>query len=107
VRCDCVSSVSPRSTGESWTFALQRPVLCGSLGTDLAATVLAMPIALFRVVNQERFGGNPQTLGLFMSAIALGGVTTSLTSNASATAADAAAAWFRLCGHAALRRARA
>jgi hypothetical protein len=50
------------------------------MATDLAATVLAMPIALFPMINQERFGGNPETLGLFLSAIAVGGIAGSLTS---------------------------
>jgi hypothetical protein len=54
--------------------------LSGSLASDLAHTVLAMPIALFPVLNEQRFGGSPQTLGLFLSAIAVGGIAASLTS---------------------------
>ncbi|MBW0106218.1 MFS transporter, partial [Pseudonocardia sp. KRD291] len=50
------------------------------LATDLAATVLAMPVALFPVLNQERFGGDPRTLGLFLSAIAVGGLLAGVTS---------------------------
>jgi hypothetical protein len=53
--------------------------LSGSLATDLAATVLAMPIALFPVLNEQRFSGDPRTLGLFLSAIAVGGITAGLT----------------------------
>jgi MFS family permease len=49
-------------------------VVRGALVTDLAATVLAMPTSLFPLVNEERFGGDPRTLGLFLSALALGGV---------------------------------
>ncbi|CQR59734.1 MFS transporter [Streptomyces leeuwenhoekii] len=49
-------------------------VVRGALATDLAATVLAMPTSLFPLVNEERFGGDPRTLGLFLSALALGGV---------------------------------
>ncbi|AJP00276.1 MFS transporter [Streptomyces cyaneogriseus subsp. noncyanogenus] len=49
-------------------------VVRGALATDLAATVLAMPMSLFPLVNEERFGGDPRTLGLFLSALALGGV---------------------------------
>jgi MFS family permease len=57
-------------------------VLAGAFLTDLIATVLAMPIALFPVVNAERFDGDPQTLGLFLSAIAVGGITAGLASGA-------------------------
>lgn len=63
-----------------WHMVTRRPVLGGAFLTDLAATLLAMPIALFPMVNEERFGGDPRTLGLFLSAIAVGGVTAGLTS---------------------------
>ncbi|TXS48178.1 MFS transporter [Streptomyces sp. t39] len=59
---------------------LRRPTLWGSMATDLSATLLAMPIALFPLVNEIRFGGNPQTLGLFLSAVAVGGITAGLLS---------------------------
>ncbi|MFJ2826986.1 MFS transporter [Streptomyces sp. NPDC087263] len=52
----------------------------GALITDLAATVLAMPMSLFPLVNAERFGDNPRTLGLFLSAVAVGGITASTLS---------------------------
>ncbi|GAA4952735.1 MFS transporter [Actinoplanes utahensis] len=52
----------------------------GALLTDLAATILAMPISLFPVINAERFGGDPRMLGLFLSAIAVGGVLASALS---------------------------
>lgn len=77
--------VSWRATWDGWRFIFQPPVLRGALATDLAATVLAMPIALFPTVNQQRFGGNPRTLGLFLPAIAVGGVVASLTSVQRAT----------------------
>jgi MFS family permease len=57
-----------------WRIILQRPTLSGSLATDLAATVLAMPIALFPLLNEIRFEGDPRTLGLFLSSIAVGGI---------------------------------
>ncbi|MEU9092951.1 MFS transporter [Streptomyces sp. NPDC048428] len=63
-----------------WRVVLGRPTLRGSLATDLSATLLAMPIALFPLVNKIRFGGNPQTLGLFLSAVAVGGITAGLLS---------------------------
>lgn len=56
-----------------WGIILRRPTLWGSMATDLSATLLAMPIALFPLVNEVRFDGNPQTLGLFLSAVAVGG----------------------------------
>jgi MFS family permease len=65
-----------------WRLVARRPVLRGSLLTDLAATLLAMPVSLFPAVNQARFGGDPRTLGLFLSAIAVGGIAASLTSGA-------------------------
>ncbi|MET7320540.1 MFS transporter [Streptomyces sp. NPDC005549] len=63
-----------------WRIVLRRPALWGSMATDLSATLLAMPVALFPLVNEIRFGGNPQTLGLFLSAVAVGGITAGLLS---------------------------
>ncbi|WP_432012134.1 MFS transporter [Streptomyces cucumeris] len=63
-----------------WLIVLRRPTLWGSMATDLSATLLAMPIALFPLVNEIRFGGDPQTLGLFLSAVAVGGITAGLLS---------------------------
>jgi predicted MFS family arabinose efflux permease len=59
---------------QGWRFIGGRPVLLGAFLTDALATVTAMPVALFPVVNAERFGGHPQTLGLLLSAIAVGGI---------------------------------
>ncbi|MBC2906158.1 MFS transporter [Streptomyces cupreus] len=56
-------------------FLAGHRVVRGALITDLAATLLAMPMSLFPLINEERFGGNPRTLGLFLSAVAVGGVT--------------------------------
>ncbi|GAB3155519.1 MFS transporter [Amycolatopsis stemonae] len=61
-------------------FLARTPVVRGALLTDLAATVLSMPISLFPLVNAERFAGDPRTLGLFLSAIAVGGVAASVFS---------------------------
>ncbi|GAA4975507.1 MFS transporter [Kineococcus glutinatus] len=69
-----------RATWEGWTYLFHRPVLRGCLATDLAATVLAMPIALFPAVNEQRFDGDEATLGLFLSAIAVGGLTAGFAS---------------------------
>jgi MFS family permease len=63
-----------------WSLLLRRPAFRGALATDLAATVLAMPVALFPILNEHRFGGSPETLGLFLSAIAAGGILAGLAS---------------------------
>ncbi|MFJ9627716.1 MFS transporter [Streptomyces sp. NPDC091280] len=63
-------------------FLAGHRVVRGALLTDLAATVLAMPVSLFPLVNSERFGGSPRTLGLFLSAISVGGITASAFSGA-------------------------
>jgi MFS family permease len=52
----------------------------GALLSDLTATILAMPMALFPVINQEKFGGSPEVLGLLFSAVAVGGVLASALS---------------------------
>jgi MFS family permease len=69
-----------RGVWDGLTFVASTPVIRGALITDLAATVLSMPISLFPVLNAERFGNNPRTLGLFLTAIAVGGVAASLFS---------------------------
>ncbi|MEU7468382.1 MFS transporter [Streptomyces sp. NPDC044984] len=63
-------------------FLAGHRVVRGALVTDLAATVLSMPASLFPLINDERFGGDPHTLGLFLSAIAIGGVLASALSGA-------------------------
>ncbi|NGO68969.1 MFS transporter [Streptomyces boncukensis] len=82
-------AVRPEGTGAArvrrperggWRIVLRRPTLWGSLATDLSATLLAMPIALFPLVNEARFDGNPRTLGLFLSAVAVGGIVAGLFS---------------------------
>lgn len=61
-------------------FLMRTPTVRGALLTDLAATVLSMPTSLFPLINAERFGNDPRILGLFLSAIAVGGITMSLFS---------------------------
>jgi MFS family permease len=61
-------------------FTGRTPAVRGALLADLSATVLAMPMALFPVINEERFGGSPQVLGLFFTAVAVGGVLASTLS---------------------------
>ncbi|MFC9957011.1 MFS transporter [Streptomyces nigra] len=69
------SRAGVRGVLDGLRFLTGHRVVRGALITDLAATVLAMPVSLFPLVNAERFGGDPRTLGLFMSAVAVGGVT--------------------------------
>jgi MFS family permease len=69
-----------RGVLDGLAFLGRTPVIRGALLTDLAATVLSMPVSLFPLVNAERFGGSPRTLGLFLTAIAVGGVAASLFS---------------------------
>src|SRR5699024_4968350 len=61
-------------------LVLRRPVLRGSFATDLFATILAMPISLFPLVNEVRFDGSASTLGFFLSAVAVGGIVAGLLS---------------------------
>ncbi|MER6075504.1 MFS transporter [Streptomyces sp. NPDC001817] len=63
-------------------FLAGHRVVRGALVTDLAATVLSFPVSLFPLVNAERFGDDPRTLGLFLSALAVGGVTATALSGA-------------------------
>jgi MFS family permease len=67
---------------EGLAFARRTPVVGGALLCDLAATVLAMPVALFPALYQQRFGGSPATLGLLTTALAVGGIAGSLLSGA-------------------------
>ncbi|MFE7539529.1 MFS transporter [Streptomyces platensis] len=67
-----------RGVADGLAFLVRTPVIRGALLTDLAATVLSMPVSLFPQVNAERFGDNPRTLGLFLTAVAVGGVAASL-----------------------------
>ncbi|ASR34175.1 MFS transporter [Prauserella marina] len=71
---------SRRPARGGWRIIARRPALSGSFATDLAQTLLAMPIALFPLVNEIRFDGNPRTLGLFLTAIAVGGITAGMFS---------------------------
>lgn len=61
-------------------FLVRNPAVRGALLTDLATMVLSMPVSLFPLVNAERFGDDPRTLGLFLTAIAVGGVAASMLS---------------------------
>ncbi|MEV0715871.1 MFS transporter [Asanoa sp. NPDC050611] len=71
-----------RAVRDGIAFAVRTRPVAGALLADLCATLLAMPVALFPVVNQEKFGGSPTTLGLFLTAIGVGGAIASLLSGA-------------------------
>jgi MFS family permease len=49
-------------------------VLAGALLSDLTATMLAMPFAIFPAINDAHFGGSPTTLGLLNASPGIGGV---------------------------------
>jgi MFS family permease len=65
---------SPRAVGEGLSFIRRSRVLAGAFLADLNATVFGLPVALFPAINAERFGGDPRTLGLFTTAIGVGGL---------------------------------
>ncbi|MFE6686901.1 MFS transporter [Streptomyces sp. NPDC057743] len=69
-----------RDVADGLAFLVRTPAVRGALLTDLATTVLSMPISLFPLVNAERFGDSPRTLGLFLSAVSIGGIAASLFS---------------------------
>ncbi|WP_306205824.1 MFS transporter [Actinoplanes sp. RD1] len=71
------------------TYAVSTPEVRGALLADLAATLLSMPVALFPVLNAERFDGRPEVLGLFTSALAVGGVVASAFSGLASRAGRA------------------
>ena len=69
-----------RLVREGIGFVARTKVVAGAFWTDLSATVLAMPMALFPAINEDRFGGDPRTLGLFLSSVAVGGLVAGLLS---------------------------
>ncbi|GAA2900505.1 MFS transporter [Actinoplanes cyaneus] len=69
-----------RAVAEGLRFIKDNRAVRGALLTDLAATLLAMPISLFPLVNAAWFDGNPRTLGLFLTSIAVGGILASVLS---------------------------
>jgi MFS family permease len=71
---DTVSRPGLRSVVESLRFIRRRQVLVGALVSDLSATVLGMPFAVFPAFNAAHFGGSAQTLGLLMAGPSVGGV---------------------------------
>jgi MFS family permease len=70
----------PRAVAEGVAFIGRSRVLAGAFLADLNATVFGLPVALFPAINAERFGGDPRTLGLFMTAIGVGGLVSAALS---------------------------
>jgi MFS family permease len=72
----------PRSglalTLEGLAFIRRTPALCGAFLADVNATFFALPVSLFPAINAERFGGNPRTLGLLMTAVGVGGLVSAV-----------------------------
>jgi MFS family permease len=69
-----------RAVAEGIGFIRRSQVLAGAFLADLNATVFGLPVALFPAINAERFGGNPGTLGLFTTAIGVGGLVSAALS---------------------------
>jgi MFS family permease len=65
-------------TLEGLAFIRRTPVLCGAFLADVNATFFGLPVSLFPAINAERFGGNPRTLGLFMTAVGVGGLVSAV-----------------------------
>ena len=74
------TQLSVRAFTEGIAFIRRSQVLAGAFLADLSATVFALPVALFPAINAERFGGDPRTLGLFATAIGVGGLASSVLS---------------------------
>jgi MFS family permease len=70
----------PRAVAEGIAFICRSQVIAGAFLADLNATVFGLPVALFPAINAERFGGDPRTLGLFTTAIGVGGLASAALS---------------------------
>jgi MFS family permease len=64
----------PRAVADGVGFIRRSQVITGAFLTDLSATVFGLPVALFPAINAQRFGGDPRTLGLFLTSIGVGGL---------------------------------
>jgi MFS family permease len=65
---------SLRAVADGVRFIRRSQLLGGAFLADLSATVFGLPVALFPAINAERFHGDPRTLGLFLTAIGVGGL---------------------------------
>ena len=69
-----------RSVAAGVRYIGRSQVLKGAFLADLNATIFGLPVALFPAINAERFGAGPRTLGLFTTAIGIGGLITAVLS---------------------------
>ena len=65
-------------TLEGLSFIGRSRVLAGAFLADVNATFFGLPTSLFPAINAERFGGDPRTLGLFGTAIGVGGLVSAV-----------------------------
>jgi MFS family permease len=65
-------------TLEGLSFIRRSRVLCGAFLADVNATFFGLPVSLFPAINAERYGGDPRTLGLFTTAIGIGGLVSAV-----------------------------
>jgi MFS family permease len=70
----------PRAVAKGIRFIRRSQVLAGAFLADLSATIFGLPVALFPAINAARFGGDPRTLGLFTTAIGVGGLASAVLS---------------------------
>lgn len=68
------SETTLRAVAEGLKFIRRSQPIAGAFLADLNATIFGLPVALFPAINAERFGGDPRTLGLFTTAIGVGGL---------------------------------
>jgi len=69
-----------RAVADGVRFIRRSQPLAGAFLADLSATVFGLPTALFPAINAARFGADPRTLGLFTTAIGVGGLITAALS---------------------------
>lgn len=69
-----------RAVRRGLRYVVRSSVLRGAMLTDVLATVLVMPVSLFPVVVDARFGGDPAVTGLLLSAVGAGGILGGLAS---------------------------
>lgn len=80
VRYPQVARRTLRAVAEGLRFIRRNDSLAAPFLADLIATVFGLPVALFPAINAQRFGGDPRTLGLFATAIGVGGLLTAILS---------------------------